>query len=238
MTDSALPSLEDLIAPPVEEARPRQMVDFRPTDLGNAERLVAQHGRDLRFAPGLGWFAWDGRRWKRDTDGEPIRRAKQVVRAMYAEAAVLADDARRALLIKWATTSESESRLRATVKLAETERAVIVEPNQLDADGWLFNASNGTIDLRTGELREHRREDLLTRLTTVVYKPDAGSDPTWESFLARIAGGNEELIGFLQRATGYSLTGHTGEEVLSTSTRPRSRRSVSTFRTASGRSSR
>ena len=62
------------------EARPMHL-----TDLGNAERLVADHGSDLRYCPGLGWLAWDGRRWKPDTDGEPIRRAKRTVRAMYAQ---------------------------------------------------------------------------------------------------------------------------------------------------------
>ena len=119
---------------------------FHLTDFGNAERLVAAHSRDLRYCTALGWLAWDGRRWKRDSDRAPIRRAKQTVRAMYTEAAELDDTARRAL-VKWASLSESEARLRAAVKLAETERAVIVVANELDADGWLFNAANGTIDL-------------------------------------------------------------------------------------------
>jgi putative DNA primase/helicase len=182
------------------------------TDYWNAERLVSLHGADLRYAAGVGWLAWDGRRWKRDTDGEPIRRAKRTVRAMYAEAADL-DDHDRKLLVKHATTSESEARLRAMVKLAETERAVIVAANELDADGWIFNAANGSIDLRTGELREHRREDLLTRITSVAYQPEARSD-LWDSFLAKTTGADDELASFLRRAVGYSLTGHTSEEVL------------------------
>lgn len=145
------------------------------TDLGNAERLVTEHGNDLRFAPGIGWHSWDGRRWKRDTDGEPIRRAKQTVRAMYAEAAELDGDDRERLA-KWALASESEARIRAAVKLAETERPVIVEAKQLDADPWLFNCANGTIDLRSSKLREHRRDDLLTRITRVVYEPRARAE--------------------------------------------------------------
>jgi putative DNA primase/helicase len=194
------------------ETHVEQPVAFRFTDLGNAERLVADHGNDLRYAPGLGWFAWDGRRWKRDQDGEAIRRAKRMVRAMYAHAAEL-DDEDRAALVKWATASESEARLRAAVKLAETELAIVVDAHKLDADGWLFNVGNGTIDLRTGDLREHRREELLTRISPVVYKPDARSK-LWESSLERITGGDAELATFLQRAVGYSLTGHTSEEVL------------------------
>ena len=99
------------------------------------------------------------------------------------------------------------------MKLAETEREIIVHPDDLDADPWLFNAANGTIDLQTGDLREHRRQDLLTKITTAVYDPDARHD-LWEGFLDRITASDADLIGFYCRAVGYSLTGHTSEEVL------------------------
>jgi putative DNA primase/helicase len=187
--------------------------EYRLTDLGNAERLVAAHGKDLRFTPGLGWLAWDGRRWKIDTDGEPMRRMKLTVRAMYTQAGQLDDSDERERLAKWATQSESESRLRAAVNLAEYERAVIADVAQLDANPMLFNAGNGTIDLTTGELREHSREDLLTRITPVVYDPEAKSE-LWQDFLQRVTGGDDELANFLRRAVGYTLTGHTSEEVL------------------------
>ena len=174
---------------------------------------MREHGGDLRYAPGIGWLHWDGRRWAVDIDGEPIRRAKRTVRAMYAEASTIDDTEARKRLIAWATQSESEARLRAAVKLAETELEVIVRPDELDADPWLFNAANGTIDLRTGALREHRREDLMTRITTVVYDPDARSD-LWDGFLDRITASDADLVAFYRRAVGYSLSGHTSEEVL------------------------
>src|SRR5262249_44829564 len=116
-------------------------------------------------------------------------------------------------LTKWAVASESEARLRAMVKLAESELAVIVEPALLDADAWLFNAANGTIDLRTGELREHRREDLLTRIAPTVYEAGARHE-LWDDHLATVTGGDDELAGFLARAVGYSLTGDTSEDRL------------------------
>jgi putative DNA primase/helicase len=186
---------------------------IKRSDLGNAERLVAEHGSDLRFAPGLGWFAWDGRRWKRDVDGEVMRRAKRAVRSMYAAAADLEDSDDRKKLTTWALQSESEARLRAAASLAETEREVIVPADALDADPWLFNAANGTIDLHTGALREHRREDLLTRITPVVFD-NLAEHHSWDAFLARITGNDAELAGFLRRAAGYTLTGRTSEEVL------------------------
>ncbi len=195
-----------------EQPGPAQTA-FERTDLGNAERLVGLHGRDLRFVPGLGWHAWDGRRHRRDTDGEVYRRAKATVRQMHRDAGDLDDDDERAKLAKWACASASGARLQAMVALAETERAVIVAVDELDDDPWLFNVQNGTIDLRSGELREHRREDHLTKLAPVVYKPDARSD-LWESFLDRITGDGAEFRAFLHRAVGYSLTGQTSEEVI------------------------
>jgi putative DNA primase/helicase len=185
---------------------------FAPTDLGNAERLVASHGDDLRYAPGLGWFAWEGTRWRPDIDGEVMRRVKRTVREIPHEADEL-NGKERTDLLKWAIQSESEPRLRAAVKLAETEAKVVVSVAQLDADPWLLNAPNGTIDLRTAELREHRREDLLTKITGARYIPGAESK-LFDDFLRKTTGGKLELAAFLARAVGYSATGHTGEEVL------------------------
>jgi putative DNA primase/helicase len=183
------------------------------TDLGNAERLVREHGRDLRFVPGIGWLVWDGRRWKLDADGEVLRRAKLTVRSMYETAAALSDEHDRKALARWATQSEAEARLRACVSLAASDIAVVMTPDQLNTAPWLLNAGNGTIDLTTGELREHRREDFLTKLTPVTYERDAHAD-TWDAFIATVTGGDLELEAFLQRAVGYSVTGDTGEEVI------------------------
>ena len=58
---------------------------------------------------------------------------------------------------------------------------------------WLFNCKNGTLDLRTGELRPHRREDYLTKSAPVAYDADAKA-PLWEKFLADIMGGDDELV--------------------------------------------
>src|ERR1043166_5781381 len=76
------------------------------TDLGNAERLVARHGQDLRYVSQWGWLAWDGRRWERDTTGESVRRAKETARHMLAEATTLESTTERQLLAKHALASE------------------------------------------------------------------------------------------------------------------------------------
>lgn len=97
------------------------------------------------------------------------------------------------------------------VTLAESEPGIPVLPGELDRDPWLLNVKNGTVDLRTGELRPHKRDDLITKIVPVEYDSEA-SCPTWLAFLNRIMDGNERLIAFLQRAAGYSLTASTQEQ--------------------------
>ena len=184
------------------------------TDLGNAERLVAQHGGRLRYCYlWARWLAWDGRRWKIDDGGEALRRAKETTRAIYAEAAHLADDDARKARAKWAMGSETRSRLDAMVYLAQSEAGIPVTPDDLDGDPWLLTCNNGTLDLRTGKLRPHAQADLITKLVPVDYDPEAQA-PTWRAFLERIMDGNRHLLDFLRRAVGYSLTGDTGERAL------------------------
>jgi len=184
------------------------------TDLGNAERLVARHGADLRFChPWARWLVWDGRRWAIDDAGEVKRRAKETVRAIYAEAAQAMDENERKARANWAMRSESRHRLDAMIALAQSEPAIPVLPDDLDADRWLLTVGNGTLDLRTGKLRPHVRDDMITHLVEVDYDPHAQA-PLWQDFLTRVMDGNDDLSAFLQRAVGYSLTGDIGERVL------------------------
>jgi putative DNA primase/helicase len=188
-------------------------IAFPLTDLGNAERLVAMHGADLRYSPGIGWLTWDGRRWQTDDTGELLRRAKLTARAIYHDAANCENDDERKRILAWGRTSESEPRLKAMVSLAASEEAVVVRVQHLDADPWLLNVQNGTINLKTGELRPHRREELITKLAPVVHDPEARSK-RWEAFLRRVTDDDSELQGFLQRLSGYTVTGRTDEEIL------------------------
>lgn len=183
------------------------------TDLGNARRLVERHGQDLRFCGSIGWLVYDGRRWGKDETGEVMRCAKETVRGIYAEAEAAENPADRKALAAHAMRSEAEPRLRAMIALAESEPGIPVRPEHLDGHGWLLNVENGTLNLCTGELGLHRREDLLTKLVPVSYDAAARA-PLWEAFLARVLAGDAELIAFLQRAFGYALTADVREQVL------------------------
>lgn len=116
-------------------------------------------------------------------------------------------------LQKWAKESQARPRLDAMVALAKSEFPIAVRTEDFDADPWLLNVKNGTIDLRTGTLRPHERNDLITKLAPVAYDPLAIC-PTWVRFTRRIFDKNDELEIFVQRAIGYSLTGDTSEDKL------------------------
>ena len=202
-----LPGLPDMAK------RDAQLLAENHTDSGNARRLVARHGPDLCYVSEWGWMVWDGARWKRDTTGEAHRRAKETARAMLREAAEENDSKRRDAAVKHALATESARGITNMLAMAASEPEIAAEPAAFDREHLLLNVANGTIDLTTGELREHRREDLITRLAPVEYDPDARSE-RWLRFLREVMKGRQQLEEFLQIAVGYSLTGETSEQVL------------------------
>jgi P4 family phage/plasmid primase-like protien len=194
------------------EARPRLPDGYAPSAWGNAQRLVAGHGADMRYSPAWGkWLVWDDWRWLPDATAEVCRRVKDTVREMYRATALLSDEEREDL-VRWALRSESVPATREMLEHAKSEPGIPITPSELDRDPWLLNTPSGTLDLRTGNLREHLREDLLTKLTPVPYIPDACC-PTWLAFLEQILP-DPDVRAYVQKALGYSLTGDVREQVL------------------------
>jgi len=198
-------------APPEPEPVEEPGAELR-TDLGNARRLVRLHGRNLRYCPSLGWLWWDGRRWARDCTGAAMRKMKATVRTIFNEAKQAKTSEEAEALGKWAARSQGAGRLVAALSLAETEEEIVVAPDRLDADPWLFCVENGTLDLRTGELRPHSRGDLITKIAPVPYTPSATA-PRWERFLEEVQP-DPEIRALLRRVVGASLCGRRHEHVL------------------------
>ena len=195
-------------------AKPPFIEGLHPTDLGNARRLIRDHADRIRYCHTWDrWLVWDGNHWKRDDTGEIYRRAERTVALLLEEAAGLEDKDARKKLAGHAIKSESERSMRAMISLAaRLDERVAITHEVLDIDPWLLNVENGTLDLRTCQLREHRTEDMLTHCLDVAYDPQAKC-PRWLNFLARVFDNDDDLIEFVSRAAGYSLTGSTREQV-------------------------
>jgi len=180
-------------------------------DCGNSDRLVHCFGNVIRWCdPWSCWLVWSGRHWERD-DGRRIDAiSRGVLVAMFAEASAAEGDLQKAAA-KWAASSCSAFRLRAMIDLARC--FVPVRPHELDQGPMLLNVGNGTIDLTTGELRPHDPADLITQIIDVRFDP-AATCPRWDRFLLEVFGGDAELVAYVQRLIGYSLTGDGREHIL------------------------
>ena len=189
---------------------------FNHTDYGNAERLVSEYGGGIRFCfQWKKWLIWDSTHWEVDETNEIERLAKIVTRNIHREVAdINLSEEQAKAITRHAHQSEKRERIKATISLAESEPTIPVVPDKLDADPWLLNCKNGTVDLRTGELKKHNRQDLITRVVPYDYSPEGKEPARWLSFLERIFNNDTELISFVQRLLGYSLAGVVREHIL------------------------
>ncbi len=201
-TPSAIPETKDEIES-----------DSRLDDIGNARRFARDHrGRTLYVPQWKEWLYWDAKRWARDTGSlRAMELAKQTARNIYGEAGRCADSDKRAAIAGWANKSAKRERLTAMIALAASEPGMSANAEEFDVDPWLLNVLNGTIDLRTGELRRHAPDNRITKLVSIIYDP-AATAPRFEQFLNEIFAGDKDLIAYVLRAIGYSLTGAVSEK--------------------------
>lgn len=197
---------------------------YLTTDQANAQRLKNSFGSMVFVAAGK-WYVWDGKRWVGDESdvyryacrlSELIREEARPFRARADVAKANGDTAEEKLqnaiadaLGKWATRSEMKATIEAAVGLAR--KMLTVDSEALDRDPWALNCLNGTVDLRTGELRRHNPEDYITKLVPVVYDA-AALCPTWDRALLEIVGGDADVAGFLARWFGYCASADVREQ--------------------------
>lgn len=196
------------------KARRQKLLSFPDTDAGNAEAFELLHGDRFRYDHSKRkWFVWNGRYWTEDRDDEADRAALLTARARRSAAASIADHDEANERIKWAMQSESVWRREAMLKSACSIRSLATTTPDFDHDSMLLTVGNGTLNLKSGRLREARPEDLITRATPIDFDSSAEC-PRWQKFLEEVFAGDRELIDFIQRAVGYSLTGDTREQCL------------------------
>ena len=189
---------------------------FHLTELGNAERIAYYHGENVRYCNELEWLIWNGKHWHEDSKRQIEAITAKTLRAIYGEAKATEDKYQSKLLHDWAKKCERRS-IRIN-SILDVRPMVSVKKKELDSHSFLFNCDNGVIDLKTGELLPHDRDLLLTKISPIKYDRNAECS-NWKAFLESIfktpAGeADYELINYLQKAIGYSLTGVTKEQVM------------------------
>lgn len=183
----------------VVEEKPKKK--FRLTELGNAERIAYEYGHVIKYVSDMGWLIWDGKRWKFDTKKEIERITAKVLRGLY--------KSEDEMETKWARMCERRNIRMNSIK--DLMPLVPAEREEFDRHKYLFNVENGIVDLKTGKLQPHDRDLKLTQMANVEFDENA-TCPTWLSFLDQIFLGDKDLIEYMQRLVGYSLTGDISEQ--------------------------
>jgi len=185
-----------------------------PTDVGNAERLIASYGDDIRYVYEYrSWIHWDNNIWVTDENGHMDRLAKKVAKSIFMEAVDEEDEDLQKRLFQHADSTESLKRLGSMVSVATTEKGITISQSVLDDDKYLLGVKNGIVDLKTGNLLPSTKSQMITKRANVEF--DAGAQcPVWENSLSQMMAGDKDVVEYLQRAVGYSLTGDTREHLL------------------------
>lgn len=195
---------------PMEGADDANLAQLHRTEMGLSERFLRRFGGEVRWHHAKNeWLRWDGMRWK-PSNLSVERLADQTTKLLLSEAQEIHDPEERLKFIRFAHDCQRSAKRSALLTLARSYCGV--DADQLDADPFLLNCRNGVLDLRTGELKPHDRQLMLTKMVPVDYAPDAAA-PTWERFL-QTSIGDPDTIAFLQRFCGYCLTGDVSEQVL------------------------
>jgi putative DNA primase/helicase len=180
------------------------------TDSGNSELFAALYGEKLRFDHSRKrWLTLNGKRWEEDTQAQILLLARRTARyrLRFMAARLKGDKKEYPREVSWCMESEQRHRIRAVLDLAIAERKVSSSGQEFDKDPWLLGVENGVVvDLKTGMLREAKREDWITLSTNIRFDEDAIC-PRFDQFMHEIFEGDPETVEFVWRAIGYSLTG-------------------------------
>lgn len=188
------------------------LLNAHRSDTGNAECLAHLSGDDLRFCHTRDkWLIWHESRWVVDENGAAQRAMIAVVRSRYRACDSIPDPDQRKKAVVWAIGCENNGKIEAGMSIASKLTAFSTTIDQYDRDPLTAACAGATLDLRACVHRAVRREDFISMRLGATYNPEA-TCPRWIQFLDEVFNSNEEVIGYIQRAVGYSLTGDTREQ--------------------------
>src|SRR5215217_1856226 len=187
---------------------------FRKSAGGNGIRFARKFGHKTLSVAGPGWYAWDGSIWRRCDNIEIERMAKDVVEDLYhlARHPDLTGP-ERTKAFTFASRTDSPYGTESMIKMARSDEGLLHWPDELDADPYKFAVKNGIVDLRTGELINTSKLDLITSRSRYEFNPTTPR-PRWSYFLNWAMLGDQTMVSFLQQLAGLSLIGAAPEHIM------------------------
>ncbi|KOG22016.1 phage/plasmid primase, P4 family [Streptomyces viridochromogenes] len=191
--------------------------EYGASDVQGAYLLAQFADGQIKYAPGLGFYTWTGRVWER-SDLKVRNMVHFIGRALMAAAKRKTEDKAPDAkedpgegLRKAAKGFTTRRKIDDLLAELQSVPSVHVSPTYFDSQPDLLSFRNGTVDLTTGVIRPHDKDDLLTYCLDISYRPEA-TCPRWEQFLAEIFPGMPEMPAYIRRLVGYGVTGHTAEQ--------------------------
>ena len=203
-------------SPRTEDAPPRAAESWLRsprTDTGQAELFVHLYGDRLRYDHARQrWLIWAAHWWRVDAIASIVPMAIEAARRRYVSGVNIADEHERQAEAKFAIGSENRAKIEAMLAIARALPPVADSGRDWDADPMLLGVENGVLDLRSGELRDGRPEDKISRHAPIAFDP-ASACPMFEAWLAQMQP-NREIRRYLQRNCGMALTGDVGAQIV------------------------
>jgi putative DNA primase/helicase len=186
-------------------------------DIHWGREFASRHrGQFLSVIPGRTWRRWEGAHWAACSQGQEVEAAKIFAGEVMLEAAkayfASETDLNKSLQKDATALFRTARRLESMLKMAATERGIVVAPDAFDANPWLLGVQNGVLCLKTGLLIPPSPDQMVARQSKASFDPNATA-PRWEGFLDRVQP-DPAVRAFLARAVGYTLTGSVDEERL------------------------
>jgi len=187
--------------------------NFKLTDTGNSEWIASLYGDKIRFDHRRKrWLVWQDHRWQPDKNQATNRFAIESARQRYFQATNIKDSELKTKIAKWAISSESRSKLESATSILKSLLPIADSGDNWDSNGMLLSCSNGILNLKTGLLRDGKPEDRITMISGCAYDSQA-SCPRWKKFVEEVFEDNKDLIHYVHKAIGYSMTGDMSEQV-------------------------
>lgn len=183
------------------------------TDTGNAQRMRDKYKFNIKYSfVRKKWHYWTGKVWNLDNSGEIKKLADIIINDLKIEAFSQQDEDLQEEMLKFATRTASSKSKEAMIKETQHLEGIPVMPEEMDSYSDYLNCQNGIINLRNGELLPHDSNFNMTKISYSEYDINCGEPKLWLSFLKDVTGGNQELVNYLQKCIGYSLSGSIKEQ--------------------------